>query len=86
MNDIVRISVSATLVPPPEFIREGAKPTQFKIEATTDDLPEKVKVFVEHMLKTSIFQVGGSVAFLVQPLRTKADLKAAVNSALAGTA
>jgi hypothetical protein len=86
MNDTVKLHVSATLVPPPEFIREGAQPERFEIDATIDDLPDKLKLFVTEMLKTSCFQVGGSVAFLVQPLRTKHDLRAAVNTALAGRA
>ena len=78
--------MEATLIPPPEYIREGLKPERFEIDATLDDLPEKMKQFAEMVLKTPCMQLGGSVAFLAQPLRTKADVQAAINSALAGSA
>lgn len=41
---------------------------------------------LEFVLKTPCVQLGGSLVFFVQPLRTKADVAAAVNSALAGSA
>lgn len=82
----MKIRVEATLIPPPEYIREGLKPERFEIDATIDDLPQKMKQFAEMVLQTPCMQLGGSVAFLAQPMRTKADVAAAVNSTLAGSA
>jgi hypothetical protein len=82
----LKIRVEAQLIPPPEYMREGLKPERFEIDATINDLPEKLKQFAAFVLKTPCVQLGGSMVFLVQPLRTKADVRAAVNSALAGSA
>ena len=82
----MKIRVEAQLIPPPEYVRQGLKPERFEIDATLDDLPVKFKEFTEFVLKTPCVQLGGSLVFLVQPLRTKADVAAAVNAALGGSA
>jgi hypothetical protein len=82
----MKIRVEAQLIPPPEYIREGLKPERFEIDATLDDLPTKLQQFAEFVLKTPCVQLGGSMVFLVQPMLTKADVAAAVNSALGGSA